>query len=79
MKMSALLLLVLSLAAYGQDRPRKRMGGGEKGGAQRFKSLKDQQPPELVSTESDWLNVKKPLTLKELKGLVVVLEFSNHT
>jgi len=76
MRLSALIVLILAMAAFAQDPPKRKKGNS---GAGRYKSLKDQQAPEIVSIESDWLYTKKPLTLKDLKGLVVVLEFSNHT
>ena len=38
-------------------------------------SYKGQAPPELQSAKEDWINAPKSITLKELKGKVVYLEF----
>jgi hypothetical protein len=82
---AALFVLALLLSAFGQDRPRRpRMpGGGAKspGGATGgFKSFKGSELPDFKPSEADdWLFIKGPLALADLKGLVVLVEISNHT
>ena len=41
-----------------------------------YNSYKGKTPPEFKAKKADWLNWKKPETLKKLKGRVVWLEFS---
>jgi hypothetical protein len=41
-----------------------------------YKSFKGQTPPELEVRAKDFLNTRKPFSLKSLRGQVVWLEFS---
>jgi hypothetical protein len=43
-----------------------------------FARFKGKKPPEWVTVEAEWINTKKPLTLELLRGMVVLLEFTNH-
>jgi hypothetical protein len=48
-------------------------GGGQE---QYFTSYQGKAPPELASAKEDWFNAAVPLTLAQLKGRPVWLEFS---
>ncbi len=41
-----------------------------------FKSFKDRAPPELISLRSHWVNADGVVTLKQLEGKVVWLQFN---